>query len=231
MKNKGRYHWGMLYTLEGTEIYDFSGKIIYAEPNTVLMIPKDVAYSIYLNDQKSLVMTIDFELSCSMDISPFIIKTGENNSIKSIFKEMFNLSKSNTPSQQALLKSLFYKIISQLILSESLYNTSTNFLKISNAIDYMHKHCLEGNFRIEKLSKISGISNRYFEKLFFKEYKVSPKQYIIAYKIDLAKELLQNEKKSVTDVATSLGYNDIYHFSKIFKKHTGMTPGECKNRK
>jgi two-component system response regulator YesN len=47
-------------------------------------------------------------------------------------------------------------------------------------------------------------------------------------KLDLAKELLANEKTSVTDVATTLGYADIYHFSKLFKAKTGFAPSEYK---
>lgn len=230
MKNKCRYRWGMLYTIKGTEIYTFSSKTIYAEPDSVLIIPKGEAYTIELNDEESQVITVDFELANEMKVEPFIIRAGNNKSIPKLFKEMAALWQGRTPYQSAELKSFAYKIISQLILSECTYTNSKNYTKISSAVEYMHKHCLEPDFSITKLSEISGISDRYFEQLFFKEYKVSPRRYITMYKIDLAGELLRNEKKSITDVAMSLGYNDIYHFSKIFKKYTGMTPSECKRR-
>ena len=230
MKNKCRYRWGMLYTIKGTEIYTFSSKTIYAEPDSVLIIPKGEAYTIELNDEESRVITVDFELANEMKVEPFIIRAGNNKSIPKLFKEMAALRQGRTPYQSAELKSFAYKIISQLILSECTYTNSKNYTKISSAVEYMHKHCLEPDFSITRLSEISGISDRYFEQLFFKEYKVSPRQYITMYKIGLAGELLRNEKKSITDVAMSLGYNDIYHFSKIFKKYTGMTPSECKRR-
>jgi AraC-like DNA-binding protein len=59
---------------------------------------------------------------------------------------------------------------------------------------------------------------------------MSPRDYIISKKTELAKELLQSEKYSVTDVAISLGYSDIYQFSKMFKLKTGCNPSEYKHQ-
>ena len=59
---------------------------------------------------------------------------------------------------------------------------------------------------------------------------MTPRDYIIMQKTELAKELLQSEKNSVTDVSVALGYSDIYQFSKIFKQKTGSNPSEYKRK-
>ena len=74
--------------------------------------------------------------------------------------------------------------------------------------------------------EISGISSKYFETLFKKSFGRSPKEYLIDLRIDYAKELLCNEKCSVGEAALGSGYADIYHFSKIFKSKTGLSPGK-----
>ena len=186
-------------------------------------------YRIELADEESIVITIDFETTQKTEFEPFCIKFDENNSIKYLFSEALTLFKNKKPAQSAMLKSVLYKIITQLILQEVSYTNSDSLKKITDAVNYMHQHYLEPDFRIEALSEIAGISSRYFEKLFLKEYKTSPREYIIMHKIELAKELLHNEKKSISDVAQALGYNDIYHFSKIFKKRTGLSPREYKH--
>lgn len=228
MNNIGRYRYGLLYTVKGTEIYTFRDKTLHAVEDSVLIIPKDEAYRIDLKDEESVVITIDFEIKDKMQLRPFLIKFGKNNSVAHYFKEILSLWENKKPAQSPLLKSAFYKIISQLILEEISYLNSESTKKIADAVDYMHAHCLEHDFRIERLSEIAGISSRYFEKLFFKEYHTSPREYLMMYKTELAKEMLHSEKKSVSDVAQALGYNDLYHFSKLFKKRTGISPSECK---
>ena len=48
--------------------------------------------------------------------------------------------------------------------------------------------------------------------------------YIQNLRIRRAKEMLQSDYSSITDIAFALGYNNIYEFSKAFKKHTGVSP-------
>ncbi|MBS5522313.1 MAG: AraC family transcriptional regulator, partial [Clostridiales bacterium] len=54
--------------------------------------------------------------------------------------------------------------------------------------------------------------------------------YIIKKKIYVACELLSTTKLSVSKVAECIGYTHMPYFSKIFKKETGMTPNEYRNR-
>ena len=86
----------------------------------------------------------------------------------------------------------------------------------------------DAGFGIEELAAKAGMSRRYFEKLFLAEFGVPPHEYILELKMDLGRELLLNERLSVGDVAGRLGYSDVYHFSKIFKQRTLMTPSEYK---
>ena len=93
----------------------------------------------------------------------------------------------------------------------------------------MRVNYLKKDFRIEELAEITGISFRYFETLFQKEYHVTPKAYILYLKTERAKELLLSEKLLIKDIAVMLGYSDIYHFGKIFKAKTGYTPSEYRS--
>ncbi|MBQ3124346.1 MAG: helix-turn-helix transcriptional regulator [Clostridia bacterium] len=226
MRNRGRYHHGFLYTFGGEETYHFKNKSITAVPDSIIYIPRGYEYGITLNGKRSLVMTIDFEFDSDFQTEPFIVKFEKNNTVRSLFTDIektWNRKKAGTNSA---CKSVFYKIVYSIIKQKNLYMTSDKYSKISEAVNFLPTNYLDSDFRIEYLSEISGISSRYFEKLFQQKFGTTPKEYVTNMRIERAKELLMSEKNLVGDIALSLGYNSVYHFGKIFKLKTGQTPSE-----
>lgn len=230
MKNAGRYRHAFIYTGEGCEIYRFKDKTIHAVQNSVLYIPKGEKYTIELSGDKSIAHVFDFEATFDESPRPFLVKLNKNNDIKALFTDSEKIWKRKKIGYATSCKANFYKIIYGLIKQESTYLNSDNFSIIAEAVDFLHKHYLEKNFKIESLYNIASVSPKYFETLFFKEFKTTPKKYVTTLKIEQAKELLLSEKLSVSDVAEQLGYCDVYHFSKVFKSKTGFSPGEFRKK-
>ena len=225
MNNKGRSHHGLLFPLAGTEKYSFSHATVNAAPGTVLFIPKGEAYKIELDSDESVVLCIDLELAFELQLQPLHFLPDEPTTIRALFQEAVTVWDKNTPWREASLKALAYQIISS-IMSCGLHSET----RLAASLTYLHAHYTDEDFSIEKLADISGISRRYFEKLFYDEKGVTPRDYIIELKMSLARELLLNEKLSVTDVAAELGYADVYHFSKLFKQKNSCSPKEYKRR-
>lgn len=63
---------------------------------------------------------------------------------------------------------------------------------------------------------------------FKNKYHVTPNQYKLNKRMEIAKNMLLNENISIKQIAISLGFNDQYHFSNSFKKHYHMYPSECR---
>ena len=225
MNNKGRSHHGLLFPLSGTEKYSFGSTTVSASPNTVLFIPKGEAYKIELFDEESVVLCIDIELAFEPPLCPMHFLPDEPTSLRSLFHEAATVWDKNTPWRESSLKALVYQIISSL-MSCGLHGQT----RLAASLSYLNSHYTDEDFSVEKLADISGVSRRYFEKLFFDEKGVTPRDYIMELKMSLARELLLNEKLSVTDVAAELGYADVYHFSKLFKQKNGCSPKEYKRR-
>jgi AraC-like DNA-binding protein len=53
-----------------------------------------------------------------------------------------------------------------------------------------------------------------------------PIRYLHDYRVQRAKDILSSDYDSVTQVAESVGYNSVYHFSKMFRLYTGISPTE-----
>ena len=75
------------------------------------------------------------------------------------------------------------------------------------------------------------ISPNYLCELFKRHTDKNLTDYISAYRIDRAKELLMDVRYRVNDVAYMVGFSDAQYFSNLFKKKVGMTPTEYRNRR
>ncbi|MEM1055636.1 MAG: response regulator transcription factor [Bacteroidota bacterium] len=71
-----------------------------------------------------------------------------------------------------------------------------------------------------------GLSPYHFARQFKAATGLPPYRYVVAQRIDEAKRLLRNTDWPVLQVASSVGYESASHFSALFKRETGVTPGQ-----
>jgi two-component system response regulator YesN len=79
---------------------------------------------------------------------------------------------------------------------------------------------------LEEVSNQIGFNATYFSSLFKKETGQNFLEYLTDTRIQAAKQLLADTNRSVIQVSEEVGYIDIKHFTKLFKKATGLTPSE-----
>ncbi len=96
---------------------------------------------------------------------------------------------------------------------------------IETALAYIHAEYMSG-ITIEEIAGRLNLDRTYFYTLFKNKTGVSPKEYLQNYRLNIAASLMADKSKSVSVTASSVGYPDIYSFSKIFKKRYGISPKE-----
>ena len=69
-----------------------------------------------------------------------------------------------------------------------------------------------------------NLNRSYFSELFREQMGVPPQTYLINLRLEKAAELLTVYGETPATAGVSVGYPDIYHFSKIFKRHFGLSP-------
>jgi len=78
---------------------------------------------------------------------------------------------------------------------------------------------------IEEVAKVVAVSPKYLAEIFKQENNQSIKKWIINHRMALAKrELLKYPKKSIRQIALSVGYEDVHYFSRLFKSKVGLSP-------
>lgn len=100
---------------------------------------------------------------------------------------------------------------------------------IDACIDLM-KENLDKNLNLFELSQMMNISISHLSALFKEKMHDSPYNYYIFLKVQRACYLLWNTPKNIKTIAEELGYEDPYHFSRVFKNMMGMAPKHFRDR-
>ena len=93
------------------------------------------------------------------------------------------------------------------------------------ALDYMREHCTE-HISLANVADQVYVSQWHLSKLINRHTSQSFLELLSAMRIDRAKVLLADPSLRIHAIAEQVGYNDVAHFSKSFKKITGKTPVE-----
>jgi two-component system response regulator YesN len=97
---------------------------------------------------------------------------------------------------------------------------------IGRARAYLAQNFSDPNLMLQDAADEVHLSQSHFSTVFAQETGLTFTQYLTALRIGKAKELLETTEMRSSQIATEVGYNDPHYFSYLFKKNTGMTPGE-----
>jgi len=140
-----------------------------------------------------------------------------NPNVGSVFHDMKECSNYEN-GKSAYLTSCLWKLVS--ILSEEDVNKSDY---VDKALHYMQAN-YANHITIQEIADSLGLNRKYFCTLFSQKTGFTPIEYLGNYRLSKAAELMTIHKQSPTTAALSVGYADIYHFSKAFKKKFGLSP-------
>lgn len=169
--------------------------------------------------------------------------------IKSRLIELFIIIGRNIPyskmkndfsEQRFIIKMLKKEDVNELkitylnYLKELLFNLEETKAKeqngmISKALSYINDN-FQNNISLKDVAEELNISYHYFSKFFKDTFGKNFSDYLTELRIEKSKELLRDRTSSVKEICYSIGYNDPNYFSKIFRKITGMTPTEYRDR-
>jgi len=100
---------------------------------------------------------------------------------------------------------------------------------VKKAQSYIENH-LNEKFSVEHLSNKLALGRRNFDRRFIKATGNTPVEYSQRVKIESAKKSLESTRKTINEVMFDVGYSDVKAFREVFRKITGMSPVEYKNR-
>ena len=135
-----------------------------------------------------------------------------------LFFEILNAQNLQSTRTEFLTGKL-YEIISVLFENQQYHKDY-----VKTVSDY-----IKANYRlklyVEDIAESLNVNRRYLSRIFKEKKGVTIQQYIINYKMKKACEFL-NRGFKVNETASMVGYEDVFTFSKIFKKNIGCSPNQ-----
>ncbi len=194
--------------------------------DAILLFPNHIHS--FEKDNKSICYICSF----STDYVPaFMNKIKDKTVMDAVFRpnsELFNFLIFQF-KRKFTLSSLEVKALSYLICSSFLQQVKLLDQKNANS-DLLHKilkYILDNytlDISLKNLANSLGYEEHYVSRCFHKYFPFNFKDYVNQLRINKAKELLQGTNLSITEIATTCGFNSIRNFNRAFLKETGDTP-------
>ncbi len=153
---------------------------------------------------------------------PCLKDTGNDLKIPKLFSELYECFEVQTPLSRPKSASALERIL--LRIAECSFEPSEDRVP-GKSLRLIHSS-YQDDLRIPDLAKLENLSHSRYVTVFRQRMGMSPTAYIISRRMSAACELLENTDISVKQVGILVGYNDPHFFSKIFKRHIGLSPSD-----
>lgn len=251
MNEQGIYHdhdfAELTYILSGKGKYLIEGKEYDVSAGDVVMCNPGTGHQHLLADPKN--PTVEFFTGFSdfhfknMPKNSIILPNGEyvlhtssetKQEISKHCYEMLSENQMNEPGKYFMLKThlmqIMLLIIREITDVKDQRQEGCNFesyhkiYAVKQIINYLNEN-YENKISLDQIARNMYLSPVYISKIFKEETGESPINYLIKIRLEKAKDLLIHlDDNSIKNVANQVGYEDVYHFSKLFKKYYGISP-------
>ena len=223
--HKDRPSYGLAIYTSGKNHYEFEGgSSLAASAGDIVFLPKSSNY-VVSDVTDGECYAINFDITQQESFQPFIIHTRNPKDFLLAFERAEHDWRHRKPGFQMRCKASLYHILGQMQKEYYLdYSPRDKNDMIAPAVAYIHENYTHKAFSITALADMCHISPEYFRRIFQKNYGTSPVKYINDLRISHAKELLRSQEYSISDTAFLSGFADLSHFSREFKKATGLSP-------
>ncbi|GAB1541897.1 hypothetical protein NUACC21_45700 [Scytonema sp. NUACC21] len=212
----------------------------YQNIGTIAIIPAGILHRCLWEENVQFMFvaiesTLLFNLAAEVDLSENIelipqFATRQDPLIQGILlsfqEELSSNIQTNNLCIEQLTTTLVIHLLKKYCVKNTLIATYSGGLpkyKLRQTLEYIHAH-LNQNIKLADLAGSVGMSQYYFVRLFKQSMGIAPYQYVIQQRVERAMQLLKQGKVTITDIALQCGFANQSHFTKHFRKITGVTP-------
>lgn len=213
----------LLYAVDGAiELLTESGHYI-AEKGSLVILPAHQPFLLELKSANFSMAWFDLD-----NCSPWreLCKSREPIEICDSGRQIFHLLSLLYYERSAVLRKPAVKQL-EYYLEDTLRSPLVESIEVQR-LDLLIRDVekkLHFHWTVAEMGKTIKYSAPHLHRLFQKKYSKSPIQYLIYLRIERAKYLLVHTTWSIEQIAEQVGYNDVFNFSKRFKKSVGLPPG------
>ncbi len=220
---KNRSSHGLIFSTCGKVNYFHGNKRFYTDPTHLLFIPAGISYSLE-GEREDVSYVLNFKCNIPFDEILQLEMPGPDtldDAEKAV--EIFN---QKYFYWQTSVRAQLYRIF------VSLYQKNTNIppKHIINCIMFLQSNLGNPELSNDMIAQHANISTIYLQKEFIRYFGISPHRYLQNLRISRAKNLLISHQMSITEICFATGYTSVYHFSRMFKRLTGLSPSAYRKK-
>ena len=222
---RGRNRWAVALKRTGRTYYTSGGKTILSDAQHPVILPKGSCYSWQCVEAGECLL-IEFDAPQSSEtILSFTLS--DSSLFESTFSEIQKNLHVNSVTARLTCVHRLYGLLLQLLQGDGReYQPRQKQALVQPALDYITARYFEPDISNDQLAALCGISTVYFRKTFEAVCGMPPIRFLHRLRIRRAKDILESDYDSISQVAESVGYGSVYHFSKMFRTYTGTSPSE-----
>lgn len=231
-KGSGRMVNGFLYIVSGCIECSFGEDSFILSENSLAYLPEGSMHTITLA-KNTVFKRIDFTIidgeSANRIVfsdSPILLYEQTPKHIEDRIDRLCNAFSSHKTGYVSKCISYVSWLISEISSDMSVGEKSI----LNIAVNYINEN-MTADFTIEYLAEMCNVSSAHFRRLFKAQFGMTPIKYKNNLRISKAKMLLRRSSLSICEIASFLGFDSEYYFSRVFKDITGTSPGAYKKTK
>ncbi len=223
-----REYYLLHYVYTGRGVVRAGGKVWQVEKGQIFVIhPHDIVY--YQADGEDpwyyswIGFSVSIQLPAALSETVLDLPQAEH-----LFRAMKDCEQTALDKEYYLCGKI-YELLALMSRSRSAPKSKTaeHMLQAKNYIDTNYVT----QITVEQIADQLGINRCYFSTAFKKHIGKPPQQYLMDVRLEKAAELISSYGYSVSAAALSVGYTDIFNFSKMFKRKYGLSPTAYANQK
>ncbi|MFC5408913.1 helix-turn-helix domain-containing protein [Larkinella bovis] len=168
-----------------------------------------------------------------VDVNNYHFRNGLEISL--LIDKIIRLYRENNVMKPFFIHKSLEELIVRLMQTQArrvLIDQARNFMnthRLAFVVEYIRNNLTKA-LAIDELSNQACLSKSHFFRLFKNELGISPIQFILQERIRLAKQILTNPAKSITDACYESGFNSLTHFSNAFRTIERISPRQYKQQ-
>ena len=148
--------------------------------------------------------------------------------IKLLFQRLHTLHDEPAGQLRTLrLRTTLLELLLETLSAANAHTVPTGEARLKTLLHEIQAHP-ENDISIDDLAQRAGMAPTHFITRFRMLAGLPPRQFLLACRMDAARELLAQTDTPITDIAMRLGFCSSQHFANLFKRHTGITPRACR---
>ena len=233
---QGREDYYFIYMVSGCMDVSLNGSVCVATAGDIILFPPHCRYKyVYRGEAPLSYLWVHFTGSyaaallneCGFGTLPCLHSASDNAKLSDGFDKIFELFETGSRLCRHELACALERLLLTSALSLDSHDDSRT---LERSLGYIHS-AYSTDIRIPDLARMENLSNSRYIALFGKRMGTSPSAYIINLRMNAACDLLHNTDMSIKQISVLVGYPDAHFFSRLFKKHTGISPRAYRTKK